>query len=306
MQTFSVTDTAMVGFKFIGSRPGVVLVWGLASVALALISTFTLTPAMLGPVQQMQALQGQGAGNPAAVVSAIGGMMGVFLLIFAISLIQYAVTFGATNRAILRPEDSAFAYLRLGGDELRLLALNIALGLIGGVAFFVYLIVASLLVGLVAGALFVMLHAFALIFAIPAWTVIICLPIFVLVRLSLAPAQTFATGRINLFGSWSLTRNHFWSMFGTYILMWILAVLVIVLVFLIATIITMPLPGGGFQAMFPTNPGAGFSAATLMSPARIVSTLVIAFANAALLPITLMPAPAIYRALTQGSVAETF
>jgi hypothetical protein len=137
----------------------------------------------------------------------------------------------------------------------------------------------------------------------------ICGLIYFSVRLSLASPLTFASGRIQVFGSWAMTRGRFWPLFGTYLIAFALGLVVTALTRIIAVLAVAILGGGGQQAITSALVFSPNSVADLLTPSAL-AYLVIASIGAALsAPITICPPAAIYVALTGGapaSVSRTF
>ena len=99
------------------------------------------------------------------------------------------------------------------------------------------------------------------------------------VRLSLASALTFDTGRVRLFGSWRLTRGVFWPLVGAYLLAFVIIALISVVLLVVSALVAVA-TGGGANAILHTDTrslGAYFTAA------RVVQTLVSAAAFPAFL-----------------------
>ena len=59
------------------------------------------------------------------------------------------VLFTATQRAVLRPAERGFAYLRVGGDELRMIGLGFVLAVCLSIGMFVALLALMIVVGIV-------------------------------------------------------------------------------------------------------------------------------------------------------------
>lgn len=127
--------------------------------------------------------------------------------------------------------------------------------------------------------------------------------IYVWVRLSLASPLTFATRRINLFGSWRLTRGIFWPMLGAYLVAGILAIVVSLLILAISAAVSAAVGGGlsGLQSMMKPDMS---SLATYLTPARFVTIFANAVSTALVWPVLLTPASAIYRSLPEAVDAD--
>jgi hypothetical protein len=200
------------------------------------------------------------------------------------------------NRVVLRPRDSAFGFLRFGADEFRQIGLAL-LGfavLIG--AYIVFAIVAIIIimigalltkaVGGFGGGLFVFLGIAAeVIFSI-----------VILLRLSLASALTFDKKKVDLFGSWALTKGHAWSILGAHFLAFIIYVVVLLIGYVaIFGVVAAVGEGNVFQAMFNSDMS---TVSTYFTVSHFVQILLSAPLSAIAQPILATVAPAIYQAVT--------
>ena len=211
---FSIQDAAFSGFGVVREHRSYVFIWA----GLALIVSLVLTAATIiiaGPAMtNLQALSASGIRDPATVLPLLGRLVPLYLVMTPASLVFYGVLCAAMNRAILRPADIRFAYLALGADEFR----QIALLLLGFVLFagvyillVIGLVIAAVLLNSVAHAPPALLGFIAVVAAFTAM-------IWLAVRLSLASALTFreAVG-CRCSSSWALTKGRFWSILGTYV-----------------------------------------------------------------------------------------
>jgi hypothetical protein len=215
----------------------------------------------------------------------------------AVALVANAFLAAAMVRAVLRPLDDRFGYLRLGADELRqlglfCLALLVMLGVYIGV----------ILVTVVVGVLLVAAKAAPASVAVVAIALWLFALVFVGIRLSLAPALTFDTRRINLFGSWAMTRGRFWSLLGAYLLAFALVLVVYLLSFMLIFAVGALLNGGDpLGGMWKTDMT---SLTAYFAPARLIETALSAGVSALVYPVLFTPPVAIYRALSPASDAR--
>ncbi|CAN5257415.1 hypothetical protein BH11PSE2_BH11PSE2_08910 [soil metagenome] len=220
---------AVAGFRVAFQKPVAILIWAAFALITALGSG-VITVATMGPA--LAKIQSATPGDPQASLAALGQMGIGYAILLPCYLITSAITTVAANRAMLRPQERQFGYLRLGPDEFRVGVVLLVVGLIMGLLYIVSAIVFLGLgaflgvvlaghgedpTGSVAGMSIGMLLGL-----IPAGLIMA----FVASKFSLSSAVTLDTRSINIFGSWSLTRGRTGKVFLTYLLMLGLYVLV--------------------------------------------------------------------------------
>ena len=203
MTAFSPVSAALEGFRVMRREPKAVLYW-IAVWALALAAIATIK-ALGGPIVK--------APNRDSV--GIIRSYGRFATILAPAVLALWVMNTATvYRAVLRPGEHGWHLFKLGSDEARIAVIS-AIGTVLIVAFG----------GVPAYLLFVL---FSPIFAAAPsqnWMIAVAgaittvvLEIWIGVRFSLAPVQTFAERRFPLSSFWAFTRGSAWRLLGAYLL----------------------------------------------------------------------------------------
>jgi hypothetical protein len=306
MSRFSPSDAALEGFRLTREKPLAVLVWAVVQLIFGVIS-MTLEFGLGGKAfQDLLAVEsGASKVSPDALQPLAQQLTPTFLLVFLVSLIFYSILYTALLRAVLRPADKAFAYLRLSMDEVRQLVLS----LIFFVLFLVYALVLSVISGILI-ALTSGLGQARLLLQILAILALIAGFAYPAVRLSLAPAMTFADGRITLFRSLPLTKQQFWSMAGAYVLGIVLTVVVFLLGAVVFTFVSgaLAMAEGGLGAL-PVALGAmqpaDMTLSGFLSPGRIPSLVFGALLGTLGYAILFAPGAVIFRELTGRVGAPT-
>ena len=301
MASFSPSEVALTGFGVVRRNPQAVLIWTVLIAAFQLGLTYLMV-SQIGPVlTDLQSFKtsGAGAADGAHALATFGKMGPVYALIMVLSLPYHGVLTAMMNRVVLRPKDSAFGFIRFGADEFRqigLLLLIFAVGIGGYIAFAIVtilvVVIGALLtkaVGDFGGGLFMFLGIAA--------EIIFCLTL--VIRLSLASALTFDKQKVDLFGSWSLTKGHAWSILGAFFLAFIIYLVVLLIGYVaIFGVSAAAWAGGGdfIKTMFKPDMS---SVAAYFTPVHLALILLGAPLTAIAQPIFYTVAPAIYQALTK-------
>ena len=224
------------GFRTIRDKPLAVAVWALIYLLLFVGMMLLMRPMM---ETQMQSLNG----DPQVQIAAMSALVGPFLLYFALLFIVYVILFAAAQRAVLKPEQQSFFYLRLGMDELRLLALTILFVVVFYIAIFILMFaLVALTVSIGRGSTGLgVLMGFIDFLAVVAFTA------FYYMRFGLAFPLTLMRGKIIIGEAWRISRGHFWALFG--------ASLVILVILFICWMVVSSLTNGAYFAEIAQNAG---------------------------------------------------
>ena len=221
--SFAPTDAAFEGFRIVREKPGLVLAWA-GFYFVALLAMIAVLLIGLGPkLMTLAPVVDAGSGRDLDQLKERFGIP--ILLVIPMAMVMMTMLTAAVYRAVLRPDDTGFFYLRFGADELRLLALNIIIVGLAALLSAVYgaaVIWLSRAVGDALGGALTVLGTFggAL------------LAVWVAVRMSLAAPIAFAERRIRLLGAWQETRGRFWPL----LTMWLLTVLAVFVLILLAAV----------------------------------------------------------------------
>ena len=292
MTAFSATDAALEGFRITRERPKVVLVWAVFAFLVSICSAVYL----IAIGQDARAVIEASSAEQPADLATFGKAMGDLLPMMVMGLAVQCVMAGAVYRILLRPEEKGFAYLKLGMDEARLAALTFIYVLLASVTMFV-VVLAAALIAMIASAAG---QNVALLVAVATEIFFLGLLFYVGVRLSLAPAITFAERRIALFDSWKLTHGQFWRLTGAYALAICGIVVIAMLVVTIFSALVAVAVGGDLQAVGKMFAPDQSSLATYFSPVMILYLLVAAWLSALYYAVIIAPAAVAYRALSRG------
>lgn len=237
--SFSATDAAFEGFRIARRRPSTMLWWALAYVVMLGLPVALAAPSIASLMATTEALQSSSQPSMEdirALSSAYLSMAGWFLVP---AIVIGTMLNAAVVRSVLEPGRSAFGYLRLGMDEVRVFVVSLVIGIVTMIAMTVLCCIAGVVVGFAANGYPLLWLAFVAI-------VLGIIAVFALlaVRLSLAIPITVAERRIAPFASWGLTKGRFWPLLGLALLAGVLSIVVSLLSGIVSMPITMATGGG--------------------------------------------------------------
>jgi len=298
MTQISLSDTAVEGVRLIARKPLAVLIWAVvifvaAAIPIALFFG-TLAPAF---TDLMRHSMGGSPPSPEDMMKFQLRWMAANGPIMLCSLVARAVLMSAVFRAVLKPEDSRFAYLRLGKAELLTGLVYLCIVIMMFLLMFVGMIV---LIGLtIAGA--AASKAAAVGVAVVLGVALIVLLIWVILRLILALPMTFAEGQFRMFEAWQLSRGHALQLFFIGLLAFAI-VLVIEMVVggvigftVIGVIASHASAAGGASSFFHRPPAEWIGQ---LAPWLVLGGAIFALFGAAAMSIMYAPLAAAYRLLS--------
>jgi hypothetical protein len=191
------------GLTLIRRRPAAVAVWGLLAGAFVLLGLLLIGPPIFAMIERFH----PGATPDAYWPGAVGALMQIqaSMLLFNVGgFLVRAVVIAAVFRAILEPEKSAFAYLRIGMAELFIAVLMFGEGVV--IAFMAIIVAAPFIVTVVwlalahyvAGAVATGILGAAVVIGLIGWFAL---------RLSLLGPMIIVKDDFPLAEAWALTRG---------------------------------------------------------------------------------------------------
>jgi len=309
MNEFSAVSVATSGFQLMRSRPGTVAAW-IGAQFLLIVVCGVLVVAVLAPVfaplagafmETMNLNSGAEDRLGQLVLARLPLLIGLYLVILVLALVVTTVFNCAILRAVLRPEESGAAYLRLGGDEMRVLGAQLVYALMylagfGVVGFAVFML------AIAVGSMAWLVYFLAIVGGIVG-------AIFLAVRLSLAMVQTFFEGRIQLFGSWTLTAGRFWPLLGAYLLTFVFMIVISIVGSVITQIFGAAFAGSAASSMAGLSSGQTPDVSALLgvlAPLFVISIIISAITNAIGNVLMVSATASAYRAVSPAFVSEVF
>ncbi|MFI4936440.1 MAG: hypothetical protein ACHP7N_17665 [Caulobacterales bacterium] len=311
MAEISIGSALGSGFNLIGRRPFSVLVWGLVRMALVVAAVAMLAPFYIDMFATFARSAQAGASGPpdfSAMMPRMMAMQGLAQLVNILQLLVGAVIYCAVFRAVLHPDRSAFAYLRVSAPELFLVVLIFA----GSIALVFAILLVALPIGIVIGIVAATSHGSGVGFAIFLPILILVLLIAILIvalRFSFVGPMMVDDGKFHLFESWNLTKGHTGSLFvialGLFGIALVAELVLGVILFGLGAAM-LGAAAGGFDhlpAFFSQPPMVIFQA---LAPGLIVYAVLAVPLTGCAVAIFAAPWAHAYRDLAAGDKSETF
>lgn len=256
-RSFDIGDGIFWFFKCFGKKPGAALwiaLWqALVGTAIAGLILYLMLPALAEFADTIVQIESGGMDDEEGAFILIGALFAMFsagawgMILGVVAMLMFQ---GAWLRFLTRGEVAAIIPFRLGGDEFRLLGVNL-LYLVVGIAMYFAVIMIFVVLGVSGGSILAagdeasvggaMGFGLVMFFGFLALMASI---IFVATKLSSAPALTVHDRKFRFFESWEATNGVFWPLLLAYV---VVGLLVMVLSLVVGTIIELIFLG----AMWP-------------------------------------------------------
>lgn len=294
MSKFSASDAAFSGFTLVREHPRAVMVWAVLLTVTSALSTF-LTIYFHGPqLEAFASVMRDKSADPEAAIAAFGALTPMLLWNTPFDVAVRGVILAAISRAILTPHDSRNGYLRFGADELRQMGVIVIVNL---------LMFGLIMSSTILSSLFMVAGGLASLLGLAAFVGGGCLMIYLVVRLSLASPMTFDNRQVMVRRSLPLTKGLFAPLVGTYVLAFIMALIVWLLTMVIVAAVSL-IVSGDFANAGSVFQSDATSLETFFTPRGLVQTLFSGVIATLVSLILCSPAPTIYRILkAQGATA---
>jgi hypothetical protein len=313
MASFSIGEALGSGFGLIRRHPLAVLAWGIVYFAITLLP-FVLMWGLIGG-DIMEAVRNPpvtGAGDPTAEMMALSSKMQLVQpLSILCSLLAAGVLNAAIFRAVLRPRDKGFLYMKLGKDEFWQALISLCIAILLFIAFLAVALVGGIVGGIVwfvgdaAGGAVVQGVGISLVVL-----AVVAAMIWIGLRFSMAAPATFATGSFQLFESWTLTKGQGARLFGLALVLFVvIIVMYIVLIAIIGIVaaimgVSIGLNEDAFRSFFEQGPE---TVMMTLIPLFVIMALISALISGAYYAILMAPWASVYRQLVPAtSAAEEF
>lgn len=299
MVAFSATDAALEGFRITRERPRALLAASVFAFGVSVLGVFVelnMPPEAHAALAALQSQEPLASGPLFEALTILSP-----LLLF--SLLVQCMMAAAIYRMLLQGAAGGVRLFRVGGTELRLMALALIY-----VVLFAFLFAGAVLFSVLMATLASVLGQAAMVFiGTVAWVFSLGVIVWVAVRMSLAPVITFERNKLAILDSWSVTRGQFWRLTGAYIL----AVSCILVVALLALMIFLPVAGivllvsgGSVRDVGQIIQPAEATLSAYFQPLRIAYMALSSVFNALWYAVIAAPGAYAYRALSAAQAAQ--
>ena len=305
MAEIAITQAAFAGFGILRRKPWAPLVWSLLYAGILGGLVVYLGGAFIQAIGKLIVLRGSGHPPPVDLLfGLLGSIVGGYFLMLVVFWALGAVINMAVVRAVMAPEDSAFAYLRFGRAELWLMLANFIL-------FILYTMVSAAMaipVALVSAAAMTVTRDVAPFVSLPFQFVTWGVTIWLGLRFCMVAPLIFADRKFRLFESWSFTQGRVVRLFQVGLVM----VVVTVGIYLVLTAIGLAVGVPMFTQLANSITAESFFSETpqqvwrQLQPFIALYVVLIWIGSTVLFPLFFAPWPEVYRQLKGGELAATF
>jgi hypothetical protein len=300
----AITQAAFAGFGILRRKPSAPLAWSLLYAGVLGAIVVFLGGAFIQAIGKLITLRGGQPPSPELLLGLFGSIIGGYFLMLIVFWVLGAVINMAVVRAVMAPEASAFAYMRLGRAELWLMLANFIL-------FVLYSIASTALsipVALVSVIAVTTARDFAPFVTWPFQLVTWAVTIWLGLRFCMVAPMIFADGKFRLFESWGFTRGRVWRLFQVGLIM----VLVTIGIYLALTAVGLAVGIPMFTQVANSITAKAFFSQTpaqvwrQVEPFIVLYIVLIWIGSTVLFPLFFAPWPDVYRQLKGGELAATF
>jgi hypothetical protein len=200
---FSPVEAALEGLRVMRREPWAVVYW-VAVWALALAAIGVIKALGGGPVAR---------GSPKDTLGLIHSYGPLATILVPSLLALWVMNTATVYRAVLRPGEHGWHLFKLGIDEARIAVVSAA----GTLMLIVFGGVPAYLLFVLFSPIFAAAPHQNRLIALLGAIITVLLEIWIAVRFSLAPVETFAEESFPLAAYWRLTRGRFWRVLGAYV-----------------------------------------------------------------------------------------
>ncbi|HEY1879798.1 MAG TPA: hypothetical protein VGG68_07700 [Caulobacteraceae bacterium] len=302
MPTFNIEDAAFAGVGLLGRRPMAALIWAVLWAILIALVTIPFVGILANFLTLFVRFHGEP--DPSLIAQQFPGIFAFIILAGLCSLVLGAVISCAVYRAVLTPENSAFAYLRMGEQEIQVLIVNFVKALtIGAASFGMAMVLVAVEVASSSGHMGGPLD-------LVGRLIIQCVVFWLQLRLSMAGPMTFAERRFRLFESWTLTRGIVLRLLAVGVILFFIGLVVYLALATLGIAAGLaiwnsaPRPAD-LQLLLSQSPNEWMGP---LAPFIALSVMLVIIGGSVLTPIIIAPWAYIYRehALSSEGAAATF
>lgn len=242
--SFTPTDAAFEGFRIVRRKPLALVGWALFCIVMTGAMLVLMFGNLTGFMAGVEAIDAK-AEPTMADLQELGRLyFGLIGWAVPLGLVFGAVLNAAIARAVLKPQASAFAYMRLGMDEVRVAAATLVVTIVMALTALAVFAGVGVLSGMAVAGEQSALAGVAILLGLAG----VVLLLWMAVRFSLVVPITMAERRIAPFASWALTKGRALPLVG----MAVIAFAMSLVVSLLGSVVFMPLTmafGAGLEGL---------------------------------------------------------